>query len=124
MATDAKKKKKAKAPTKKPTAAVSSSPSLQGVSDFTSSFLSGLFVELLVHGNISAQRTEALSDKLKTIAHTYAEQVKAKHPFGESHFPPQQIVLLPLDRVVLMSVVPKNPLETNKCVEVYYQLGR
>lgn len=124
MATDAKKKTKVKAPTKMPTAVASSSPSLQGVSDFASSFLSGLFVELLLQGNISAQRTEALSDKLKAIAHTYAEQAKAKHPFGGAHFPPQQIVLLPLDRVVLMSVAPKNPLETNKCVEVYYQLGR
>lgn len=76
-----------------------------------------------MQGNISAQRAEALSDKLKAIVQAYAEQVKAVHPFGDSHHPPQQIVLLPLDRVVLLSVAPKNPLETNKCVETYFQLG-
>lgn len=118
-----KKKTKVTAKKQKQTAVVKCSPALQGASDYASSFLSGLSVECLVQGNISAQRTEALSDKLKAIAQAYAEQVKAVHPFGDSHHPPQQIVLLPLDRVVLLSVAPKNPLETNKCVETYFQIG-
>ena len=120
---DAEKKTKASSKKQKGTAVVESSPALQGASDYASSFLSGLSVECLVQGNISAQRTEALSDKLKAIAQAYAEQVTTVHPFGDSHQPPQQIVLLPLDRVVLLSVAPKNPLETNKCVETYFQLG-
>ena len=123
VAIDVKKKTKVTAKKQKQTAVVKCSPALQGASDYASSFLSGLSVECLVQGNISAQRTEALSDKLKAIAQAYAEQVKAVHPFGDSHHPPQQIVLLPLDRVVLLSVAPKNPLETNKCVETYFQIG-
>jgi hypothetical protein len=123
VANDVKKKTKASAKKQKGTAVVKCSPALQGASDYASSFLSGLSVECLVQGNISAQRTEALSDELKAIAQAYAEQVKAVHPFGDLHHPPQRIVLLPLDRVVLLSVAPKNPLETNKCVETYFQLG-
>ena len=44
-------------------------------------------------------------------------------PLRNDQNPSQEVVLLPLDRVVLICTTPKNPAENNKCVEAYYQLG-
>ena len=52
-----------------------------------------------------------------------AEKKGGLSALSDAHNPSQQVVLLPLDRVVLVRAVPKNPNENNKCVEVYYQLG-
>ena len=93
---------------------------LQSVTDYTASFLRSTCVECLVQGNISAQRTTDLSQNLKGIILKYSE---GKATLADAHSPPQQVILLPLDKAIVMCVAPRNPNEKNKCVEAYFQLG-
>lgn len=90
------------------------------MTDYTTSFLRSICVECLVQGNFSAQRTTELSLNLKSIVHKVSE---GKGSLSDANNPPQQVTLLPLDKAIVMCVVPRNPVEKNKCVEAYFQLG-
>ena len=122
-----------------------SSPILSAVSEYVRSLLGRLYADCLVHGNVSCEGTTQLAEKMKVIIATYnaamvdgdmkdrkkgqGKEVEednggANRTLGNGFNPPQEVVLLPQDRVVIVCAVPRNPNENNKCVEAYYQLGK
>ena len=115
---------------------------LPAVSEYVRSLLAGLYADCLVHGNIGTRRTTQLAEKVKEIISKYAlglegenkecnekEQSKQdiddiKTNLGDRYNPPQQVVLLSPDRVVIVCAIPRNPNEKNECIEAYYQQGK
>lgn len=77
-------------------------------------FHANLNIEMLSHGNLSAESVSQFATLLKGLC--------PEHPKAKA-YPQQPIIKLPLDKTIILTQVPRNPNEPSICCELYYQFG-
>ncbi len=90
---------------------------LSALRDHIKQFRNNLSVEWLVEGNVSAQNAMNLLSELRDGDTSGLVSVSS------ANVPHRHITQLEPFTVSMHHVVPSNPLENNRCVDVYFQLG-
>ncbi len=94
---------------------------------FVRQYLSFMVVDALIMGNVSASDSVALFTEI-FLTPSSPQEISSSVTIGLSTnaIPIFDIVQLPVSgsSAVCVAVTPANPLESNVCVEMYYQMGK
>jgi hypothetical protein len=93
---------------------------LQSLSAYVEEFVSSMSVEFFVHGNVHTDKAKHLVREVLACLPTNCNGIGGGA--GRTR-PDSSIVRIPARSATVLRCVPENSLETNCCVEAYFQLG-